>query len=745
MKSLLLSCCLFCFLFKTLGQTTKRPDTATLKAAVILAEKPLFRQQLNGTVVNVGNSILTKGSNTLEVLERSPGVIIDRRSGSISLNGKDGVVVLLDGKQLRMSMGQLVDLLNSMPADNIERIELLTSPPAGYDADGNAGMINIVLKKNREKGTSGSLTTSAGYGYREKASASLNLSHNSQKASIYGSYAFSHDRNEVSWHALSTQNLPLLGGATTADFLSIIRPNSNTHTIAGGLDLRLNPGTTIGVSINYSNNRTNTVTHNTGNYIVLPDSSLFLNAAIRESNRWNNLLLSVYGGKNIGKHNRLSFDLDLLDYRNDHPTDALSSFVNAQGIPAGDNDTLSSPRQKGFSTTQIRVCVGKLDYTGGLGPHVRLVTGIKATYTKTSSLSGIGSLLGDQWVYRDGTSNNLVMKEGIGAGYISVAATPTPSTNLIVGLRYEYSDTRMEDPDKEQPVIHRRLGRLFPSLFFSQKTGAQSELQLAYTIRISRPAYNDLASYVIYEGPTSIETGNPLLKPTITNSLRLGYVYHGYSISATLNRDDNPIVRYQITPSPDGVLMALTPENLAYQNSLLLQTSLPIRVSNWWTMSYTITGGWRRYKVVYTPEPFTNTWFGYSANFSESFRLPRRFSLEVAGWYNSKSYEGTRMTEPFGALNAGIKKELNNEGGVLQLYTTDLLRTTVYINHYGTLTTEAFALKSRVPFQPESYRYQSIRLSYTRSFGHSSQSSPGNGARGRRGDGSRDERDRIRE
>jgi hypothetical protein len=107
------------------------------------------------------------------------------------------------------------------------------------------------------------------------------------------------------------------------------------------------------------------------------------------------------------------------------------------------------------------------------------------------------------------------------------------------------------------------------------------------------------------------------------------------------------------------------------------------------------------------------------------------------------------MTEPFGALNAGIKKELKNDGGVLQLYMTDLLRTTVYSNYYGTLTTEAFALKSRVPFQPESYRYQSIRLSYSRSFGRGSQSSSGArsdhgvGSQGRRRD--RDERDRIRE
>jgi len=745
MKSLILHCCLLFIVVKTLGQATGWPDTAsgrrdtaTLKAAVIKAEKPLFRQQLNGTVVNVGSSILTKGSNTLEVLERSPGIVIDRRSNSISLNGKNGVVVLLNGKQLRMSQGQLIDLLNSMPADNIDKIELLTSPPAGYDADGIAGIVNIVLKKNREKGTSGSLTASAGYGYREKASASLNLSHNSKKAEVYGSYSFAHDRNEGSWHAISTQDLPLLGGPTSADFLSVIRPSSNSHTFMGGLDLRLNPKTTIGSSISYSNSRTNTTTQNTGTYIVLPDSPLLLNATIRETNRWNNLLLSFYGEKNIGGDNRLSFDVDLLDYKNNHPTDALSSFVNARGEPAGNDDTLSSPRQKGFSTTAIRVGVAKLDFKGHLGRSIRLETGIKGAYTKTSGISGIESLVEGQWVSREETSSNMEMKEAIGAGYFSLTAAPGPSTSLVAGLRYEYSDTRMDDPRKEQPVIQRRLGKLFPSLFFSQRTGARSELQLAYTIRISRPAYNDLASYVIYTGPTSVETGNPLLKPTITNSLRLGYNYRGYSFSATLSRDDHPIVRYQIAPSADGVLMALTPENLVYLNSLLLQASVPVRIGGWWTMNYSLTAGWRKYAEDFTPAPAEKGWFGYSGNFSQSFRLPRSFSMEVAGWYNSGSYDGTRKTEAFGALNGGVKKEINGDGGTLQLYMTDILRTTVYVNYYGTVANEVFGLKSRVPYQPESYRYQSIRVSYTRSFG-------GGGARKGLGGGAGDERGRIRE
>ena len=683
----------------------------------------------------MGNSIFTKGSSVLEVLERSPGVVIDRRSNAISLNGKNGVLVLVNGKQLRMSMDQLVDLLNSMPADNIEKIELLTSPSASYDADGNAGMINIILKKDRKKGTNGSLSVAGGYGYREKGSASLNLAHNSRNIDVLGSYSFSHDRSAMDWHAKSTQDLPLIGGATYSDFLSVIKPVSNSHNASLGLDVRLNPRTTVGSNVSYNNSQVAVATHNLGTFIVLPDSPLYLDATINGVNHWKNWMVSFYAEKKIREGERINFDVDLLDYKNNNPTDALSSFVNANGEQAGANDTLSSPHQKGASDTRIRVVVGKFDYKKQLTPKLRMEAGVKGTYTNTSSVSGIESLLADAWVSRKGTSNNMVMKEGIGAAYVSFNAELSPSTNFVTGLRYEYSDTRMNNPEKQQLITERKLGKLFPAIFLSKKTGERSELQLSYTTRISRPSYNDLASYVIYTGPTSIETGNPLLKPTITNNLKLGYEYRGFSFSVQLSRDDHPIVRYQIASSADGVLMALTPENLVYQNSLLLQTSLPIKITGWWTMNYTLTGGWRSYRENFTPLPVDKSWFGYSGNFNQSFRLPRSFFLEVSGWYNSRIYDGSKKTDGFGALNAGIKKELKNNGGSLQLYMTDILRTTTIVNYYGTLTEEAFSLKSRVPFRPESSRSQMIRISYSRSIG--------GGSPGKRGPGSQEERDRV--
>ena len=147
------------------------------------------------------------------------------------------------------------------------------------------------------------------------------------------------------------------------------------------------------------------------------------------------------------------------------------------------------------------------------------------------------------------------MKEGIGAAYASVNAQFNASTSLVVGARYEYSYTNMDDPKSGQSLVDRKLGVLFPSILFSKKLNENSELQLSYTKRISRPSYNDLASYVGYSDPTAVYTGNPFLKPTITNNIKLGYIYHDYSFSLLFSRDDHPITRYQLGQGPSKDLL----------------------------------------------------------------------------------------------------------------------------------------------------------------------------------------------
>lgn len=725
---------------KNFGTQVMKEDPKQLGEVVIRSEKPLYQQQPGGIIINVESSILTKGSSALEVLERSPGVVIDHRNNSIVLNGKSGVMVMLNGKLMRMSAEQVVSVLNGMSADDIEKIELLTTPPSRYDAEGSAGLINIVVKKNKRQGTNGSVLLTGGYGWREKGTGSINLSRNTKQINIYGSYTFSRDKTYSDLFVSSAQNMPVLGGKIEALYQDTTNLLRNNHDATWGLDLKLNPKTTVGGSIAWNSSRASSTTFTHAEYNVLPDSLLLFNGQINGNNRWKNLVSSMYIQKDIREGEKINIDLDYLYYKNRNPTDVQSSFFDKNGNTAGtNNDSLFAPRQKGFANTTIRVGVVRMDYTKQVSKKIKLETGIKGTYTESSSLSGIESLVNGVWVGRTETANDIVMKEDIGAVYASVNAQINPSTSLVIGARYEYAHTRMDNTKTKDNIVDRKLGILFPSIFFSKKLNDDADLQLSYTKRIGRPSYNDLASFVTYSDPTAVYTGNPLLKPTITNNIKLGYNYRGYTFSLLFSKDDYPIARYQLTQKPAGTLLYISPQNPAYQNNLTFQANLPWKVNNWWNMNYGFVGGFRQFKLDHTIQPVKKTYFSYTLNFNQTFKLPKNFSVEFSGWYSSLFYNGSVKLEGLGMLNAGIKKELKNNGGTFQLSVSDLIRTMRFKGSYGTLTEEVFSIKNHVIFYPESGRYSIIKLTYSRSFGNNKAK-----AQTQRGIGSTDERDRIR-
>jgi iron complex outermembrane receptor protein len=718
---------------------TTAPKARQLDSIVVRGQKALFQQQPFGTVVNVGSSVLSKGSTALQLLERSPGVTIDYRYNSIALNGRSGVTVMIDGKPMHLSIDQVVAMLNGMSADNIEKIELITTPPAKYDADGSAGMINIVLKKDQRKGVNGSFSLTQGYGWGEKDVANINLADNTKNGGLYASYTFSHDRSYNYLFGKSYEDFPPLGGPMDVEFHNTAKPLINNQEARLGIDARAGAKTSIGGSLSFSSLNTTSTSHNTRLFTVLPDSPLLFDGTVGAVNRWTNLLSSIYFEHTLEKNQKLGVDFDYLDYRNNNPTNIQSSFLNKSGDQAGtNNDTLFAPDQKGFANTLIRVGIGKADYQNQVSKKIKLEAGVKATYTNSSSTSAIQSLIGGDWVTRPETSNDMIMKEGIGAAYVSGDLHPNSTTTLTAGLRYEYSRTRMVDPLTGATTIDRKLGVLFPSIFLTRSTGDNSGWLLSYTKRISRPTYNDLSSFVAYNDPVSVFTGNQLLKPTITNNLKLGYHDNGYSLSILASHDDYPIARWQATASPGGDLLYISPQNLQYANNLSLQLDLPWKPFTWWSMNFSAIGGWVRFKETYTPLPVEKTWFGYNLHGSQTFTLTGSLILEISGWYSGPSYEGSVKNAPVGSVDAGIKKELRKNGGILQLSITDIFKTVKYKNYYGSLTPDPFDGHSWDIYNPESRQSPIIKLTYTRSFG-----APAGRIQRTPDTGSQDERHRV--
>lgn len=744
MKQAILCCILVLFLLPAFSQkgktdTTGLKDTVQMKEAVVRGVRPPVQQTAAGITVNVENSILSKGSTVLEVLERSPGIIIDRRNNNISLNGKEGVMVMLDGRLMRMPVSEVMTLLQGMSADDIEKIELLTTPPSKYDAEGSAGLINIVLKKNRRRGTNGNLSLTGGYGWAEKGVVNLSLAHNTQRWNIYGSYTYSHDRTYSDMYITSNQDFPVLGGPMSVIFMDTTRVTHHNQNMTAGLEAHITPKTSLGVNLIYSRSGNPLYAINNAGYNVLPDSLLSFEGHIRSGNVWNNLVSSAWMERKIREGEKVSFDVDYLRYDNNNPSVIQSVFTDKHGNQAGsNNDSLFSPQQRGQANTIIQVGVIKIDYEAQLSKIFKWETGVKGTYTRSESLSGLESVVGGEWVHRSEAANDIVMKEGIGAAYTAVTIQPDAATSLSIGARYEYARTRMKDQLMDKTTIDRSLGALFPSLFFSRKMGERSEMQLSYTRRISRPTYNDLASFTGYVDPVALFTGNSFLLPTISSNVKLGYNFRSYTFSLLYSRDDHPIVGTQLTESPAGDLMYVSPQNMRYRNSVTLQANLPWKVNSWWSMSYSLVGGWRQFREDYTSQPLVKSYWGYSLNFTQNFLLPRSFSAELSGWYNAPTYEGTIRIERLWSLNAGIKKELKNNAGVLQLSVSDVLRAMQVRIKFGTLTREAYGTVSNAAINTESRTFPIVKLTYSRSLGG------GVKAAGKNLSGSQDEMERIR-
>ncbi len=699
---------------KDQGTQTMQERATQLNEVVIKAQKPPFQQSPYGITVNAESSLLNPGSTILEILQRSPGVVLDPQHSGISLNGKSDVTVMINGRLTHLPLDQVFQMLSSMSGDDLDHIELMSTPPANYDAAGSGGIINIVLKKSRKKGNSGSFTLSGGTGWGEKGSAGARFEHHTGKVDLYGSYSIYHDHSRGWLDAWGSEIEPLIGGACTFLYHGDFRNINNSQTVEVGIDVQADSKTLVSAGLLYDVNHGTSISDNRASY-MLPDSALNFMGQITGTSRNHNPLASLYVERTFHKDERLKLELDGIDYTTNSPTAILSTFLDSKGVQYQPGDTTFSPVQNGYSTSEIKVGVIKADYTRTITQHVSLEAGFKGDYTRSISNAGILSEVNGAWVPRDGTTTDILMHEYIDAGYVSLHLRIDSNTNLIAGLRYEASRTRADS-------VNTPINALFPDIFFTHKNWT-----LGYTTRISRPSYTDLASYIGYNDPISVFTGNPFLKPTLTHNLKLGYNQRGYGLSLLYTHDIDPIVRYQVTARPGSELVYIAPENLPYENTVELEAIAPLRLRSWWTLNVYLAAYWRQYRVDFVPNPFTEAYLSWSANATSSWTISKTWSAEVSGYFNSLSYNSTGTSYPGGQVNVGIKKDLGVRGS-LQLAATDPLRLNHYRGYIGDLTQDSFDSKVHIDYQPETRIFPIIKLTYRRTFGSDNSNKRGRGS-----------------
>ena len=411
------------------------------------------------------------------------------------------------------------------------------------------------------------------------------------------------------------------------------------HTIRNqnakiGFDYTLSPQTTLnGLVSGFVNQYLITNVPNTARTFtngVLTQESNLINT---ENNRWRHLLLNVNLRHVFKNKQEWSADIDRLYYHNDDPN-AYTSTKQDFTTGSQENEQIQISKK-----TPVQTWVLKTDFIKPTAKG-RFETGLKATTTRLDNDVALDRLSAEGWKADSFYTQRYQLAEDILAGYVSINQPLDAKTTLQAGLRYEHTHTDIHRPGGAS-LIDWHYGNLFPSVFLSRKLAKNHTANLSYSRRITRPSYSDIAPFVSFIDLSTFSSGNPLLRPTISDAVQGSYTFKdAYVFTLKYSFDKNVIAGFQ--PHVDAATNRIQyyAENIDHQQTLSLTASLPWQVTPWWKTQTNLTGLWQSLTTVYLDSPVSRTVWNAQLNSSQTFTLPRKFTAELTGFYYSPTVFG---------------------------------------------------------------------------------------------------------
>jgi hypothetical protein len=687
------------------GTISLKNADVQLKNVVVAIKKPMFEQKIDRMVINVKNSITNAGGTALDVLEKSPGVTVNKQNNTIAVNGKNGVVVMINGKITYMPMDALVQLLAGISAGNIEKIELITTPPAKYDAEGNAGYINIVLINNPDAGFNGSYFVTAGYGKKEIGAAGVNFNYRTAKLNMYGNYAFNYDHSIQTGTGFTqiTKGGNIIANTSFSDRDAVRK----VHNVRVGLDYQLDSSTIIGALVSGYNNRWTMLANNGATVHINNMLDTTITTVDNEINHWQNLMTNFNFQHTFKPGKVLYFDANYIYYKDNNPNTYTNVFYNNA------KQFLYDENLRSGKITPIHFKVFSTDYTTPIGKKITMEAGLKVSLSKFTNDVSLDNLKMNTWISDTSLSANYLLKENIGAAYTSFTASLSSKTSMKFGLRYEYTRSNLGTFGKAN-IVNRKYGEFFPTFYISQKLNDNNSINFSYSRRITRPTFNDLAPFTIFFDPKTFFTGNPALQPAIANTVQASYILKNFIFSVTYTHEKNSIESFQ-TQRIDTInnMLYLSALNFTYEQYLTASFSLPFTVTKWWSMQNNINGDWRQVNTIYDNSPVQLQLFDYNFNSTQRFTLPKEYSIELTGLYYSASYFGTAKLKPIYQLDFGVQKKFSNKKDILRFAANDMFNSGTNYRFVDNLPIKGTVLKGSLNFGMVAYK-----LTYTHNFGN---------------------------
>ncbi|MBC9931887.1 outer membrane beta-barrel family protein [Chitinophaga qingshengii] len=686
-----------------------------LKAIDVTARKPFIEQKADKMVVNVENSITAAGGSAMEVLEKSPTINVDK-DGKISMKGKSGVVIMIDGKPTNMSSQDVTEMLKSMPSSNVEQIELIANPSAKFDAAGNAGIINLKLKKNKNYGTNGSLNLGAAYGIRGRANGGLNLNHRNEKMNLFGSYNYSHREQQQNLSVLRTMTNE--GRYQVFDQNNISENKSNYHAGKVGMDYFVSKNHTIGVMADLSSwtgkSPSDAVTKIGNGHII--DS--ILHTATPDQSKWQRGAYNLnYRGILDSTGKELNIDLDYA--RN---TNKQSSSIFAITRDGADKGILGSDTSRNNRPSTIEIKTAKIDYVHPLKGGAKLEAGAKVSFVTTDNDAQFDSLRTGNWIRDERRSNHFIYKENVNAAYINYSQQ-FKSLHVQVGLRGEQThisgDSRFTK-NQEAKVLKNDSSyiNLFPSAALTYQLDKNNSLGLTYSRRIQRPDYEELNPFEGYLDRYTREAGNPNLRPQYSNNFELTHTFKDFLITSfgySHTKDMmTRILEAAVDPATgDTSAIIYRYQNVAKADNFNLNVSVPIPVTKWWTSFTTLSFSYNSYETVVDKNNVKLSSGGFMGRTQQTFTLAKNTSAEATFTYLSPQVmqEGLFKMKSLYGLDLGVQQKVLKGKGTLKLSVTDVFRTNYFRG--------SFDNAGRTTALVSKWDAQQVRIAFNYRFGNS--------------------------
>lgn len=650
-----------------LGPLYLSKNNAELQAVTISATKRMIEVKPDRTIVNVDAAISNAGATAMEVLEKSPGISVDR-DGNISLKGRQGVLVMIDGKPSYLTGPDLVNLLNTMTANQLDQIEIMTNPPAKYDAAGNSGIINIKTKKNRQRGWNGSLNLSYGQGAYYKTNNSLNLNYRKEKFNLFLNYSQNANKNFNSLY-IKRRYLDANGQSVTGYFdqPTFLRMSGQNNTLKLGMDYYFSKRTTIGITSSgfISPRKYNSIS--TG---YLMDADRFVDSTVqttsKNSNKWLNGMLNLNFKQSIHKNAELTADLDYMHY------DMSNNQLFHNTITLADQSLISDGYLKGDLPATIRIFTGKTDYTTTLFTNWKMEAGIKTSYVKTDNQANYFNYNGNNWIPDYGKTNHFLYEESIYAAYLN-STKKFGKWSAQGGLRFEhtqYKGQQLGNPEKNDSSFSRKYASLFPTIYLTNELDSNNAITIQTGRRIDRPAYQQLNPFLFFINEYTYQVGNPYIQPQFTWNFQVSHTYKGW-LTSSLEYAKTKQYFSQLFKT-EGRVTILTEGNLANMKNLNLTLTAQFNPTKWWSANINITGTYRKVTGTGMNGDFNSETTSGNGNINNQFKFRNGWSAELSGFYNAKNRDAQFVIYGFGQVAAGIGKQVLKGKGTVRFNVRDI-------------------------------------------------------------------------